>query len=340
MPKVSVIIPVYNTEKYLRQCLDSIVYQTLKDIEILCVDDGSTDGSLAILQEYADKDDRVKIYKGKGTGAGGARNVGLDIATGEYLSFIDSDDFIELDTYEKLYKSAQQNCSDVVVFNMNRYNTNKKIFLEYEFEVIPKEISSKNISIKDHPDNVFSSFLDSASNKFYKTQIAKKYNISFQEIKRTNDAFFSRSMLTISNRIYILNEVLLHYRVGNTTNLQSTYNNTPFEFTKALLKLRDFLIENNLYDAYEEYYQKYAILLINNHLRSMKSYPTQYFRLRNYLFKHILPEIKLKKDKIDCWSLFQIILSWIFSIRNFRFTDYKILTILGVRFAIKRYKHE
>ena len=105
--KVSVILPVYNASDYLHQCMDSIVGQTLKDIEIICVDDGSTDNSLDILKEYEQKDKRVKVIQQKNAGAGAARNNGLSIATGEYLSFLDSDDFFEPDMLEKAYEKAK-----------------------------------------------------------------------------------------------------------------------------------------------------------------------------------------------------------------------------------------
>ena len=106
--KVSVILPVYNASDYLHQCMDSIVGQTLKDIEIICVDDGSTDNSLDILKEYEQKDKRVKVIQQKNAGAGAARNNGLSIATGEYLSFLDSDDFFEPDMLEKAYEKAKE----------------------------------------------------------------------------------------------------------------------------------------------------------------------------------------------------------------------------------------
>ena len=96
MPKVSVIIPVYNVEKYLRECLDSVVNQTLKDIQIILIDDGSTDSSLGICKEYAQKDNRIKIIEQKNQGAGAARNRGMSEAKGDYLYFLDSDDFLEL----------------------------------------------------------------------------------------------------------------------------------------------------------------------------------------------------------------------------------------------------
>ena len=121
MPKVSVIIPVYNTEKYLKKCLDSIVAQTLQDIEILCIDDGSTDSSLEILWEYARKDARFKIYQNlENKGLSYTRNVGMDHACGEYIQFVDSDDWIEPDTMERLYTTANDNQLDLLKYLSNR----------------------------------------------------------------------------------------------------------------------------------------------------------------------------------------------------------------------------
>ena len=112
MVKVSVIIPVYNVEPYLKQCMDSVVGQTLKDIEIICVDDGSTDGSLDILKEYATEDSRIQIIEQKNAGAGAARNNGMRHATGKYLSFLDSDDFFEPRMLEKAYDLAEKDQAD------------------------------------------------------------------------------------------------------------------------------------------------------------------------------------------------------------------------------------
>ena len=120
MPKVSVIIPVYNVEAYLRQCLDSVVNQTLKDIEIICVDDGSTDGSAAILKEYATKDERIKILTQSNSGAGAARNAGIARATGEWITFSDADDWIEPDAIEKMVAAAQREDADCVCCGMLR----------------------------------------------------------------------------------------------------------------------------------------------------------------------------------------------------------------------------
>ena len=122
MPQLSVIIPVYNTENYLRECLDSIINQTFKDIEIICVNDGSTDGSLTILEEYAQKDNRIVVLHKPNGGLSDARNAGLDIMRGNYVSFIDSDDYITCDMIETLLKSAKYNSCEIAVCNMIRFS--------------------------------------------------------------------------------------------------------------------------------------------------------------------------------------------------------------------------
>ena len=124
-PLVSVIIPCYNAEKYLKQCLDSVINQTLRDIEIICVDDESSDGTLDILTEYQKKDSRLKVITQKNAGAGDARNTGLRLAKGTYLSFLDSDDFFELNMLQEAYNLAELNQADFVVFNSDQYHMDK-----------------------------------------------------------------------------------------------------------------------------------------------------------------------------------------------------------------------
>ena len=116
--KVSVIIPVYNVEKYLRECIDSILNQTLHELELICVDDGSTDGSLEILQAYEKKDNRVTVLTQHNQGAGAARNKGLQIAKGEYLSFLDADDFFAPGMLEEAYRKCKSVSADVCVYQV------------------------------------------------------------------------------------------------------------------------------------------------------------------------------------------------------------------------------
>ncbi len=126
-PRVSVIVPVYNAQSHLRQCLDSITGQTLREIEIFCVDDGSTDGSAQILEEYRGRDSRLHVIRQENAGAGAARNRGLAEASGEYLSFLDADDFFEPDMLESAYERAVSGNAQIVVFRSDQYHTEEGV---------------------------------------------------------------------------------------------------------------------------------------------------------------------------------------------------------------------
>ena len=121
-PKVSIIVPVYNVEKYLDRCMESLLNQTLKDIEIILVDDGSPDNCPQMCDDYAKKDSRVKVVHKANAGLGYARNSGLDVATGEYVAFVDSDDYVELDMYEQMYEASLNYQVQMVLCGFNRDN--------------------------------------------------------------------------------------------------------------------------------------------------------------------------------------------------------------------------
>ena len=138
MIKVSVILPVYNTEKYLPECLDSIINQSLRDIEIICVDDGSTDSSLQILKEYAEKDKRISVIHKNNGGQGSARNVGLNHAKGEYITFVDSDDYITEDMIYYLLKFLEDNKLDVAMIADCYVYDKSKIFYPKAFYIFSR----------------------------------------------------------------------------------------------------------------------------------------------------------------------------------------------------------
>ena len=129
MPNISVIMPVYNQEKYLNECLDSVLRQTFQDIEIICVDDGSSDSSPSILKQYAKKDSRVRVLFQENQGAGSARNHGFSVANGKYVIFLDSDDIFEEKLLEKLFTKIEKTNSDVVVCRSDRFNQKTKKFV-------------------------------------------------------------------------------------------------------------------------------------------------------------------------------------------------------------------
>lgn len=143
MVKVSIIVPVYNVEEYLKQCLDSIVNQTLKEIEIICINDGSTDNSLKILQEYQKIDKRIVIINKKNEGLSASRNIGLEKASGEFIGFVDSDDYLEKNFYEVLYNCAKKYSCDIACANIVRFTKNKKynklIYKKQKYSFNPDE---------------------------------------------------------------------------------------------------------------------------------------------------------------------------------------------------------
>ena len=133
MPKVSILMPACNVENFLRECMDSVVNQTLKDIEIICLDDGSKDSTGNILDEYAAKDSRVKVIHKPNSGYGHSMNVGLDHATGEYIGIIETDDFADTEMFEKLYITAKENNADMIKSNYYKYKSKpepRSTFLE------------------------------------------------------------------------------------------------------------------------------------------------------------------------------------------------------------------
>src|SRR5574344_49484 len=144
---VSFIIPIFNTEKYLKQCLNSIISQTLSDIEIICINDGSTDNSLCILENFAKKDKRIKVINQKNKGQSAARNKGITLAKGEYIAFVDSDDWAQPDMLEKMYNRATQDDTDVTMASVTLHNekTGEETCHDcyVSLDVFPKEFDNK-----------------------------------------------------------------------------------------------------------------------------------------------------------------------------------------------------
>lgn len=253
--KVSVIIPVYNVEKYLRQCIESILNQTLSELELICVDDGSTDSSLEILREYEKKDSRVKVLQQENLGAGAARNKGLKIATGKYLSFLDADDFFLPEMLEETYNKCEALNAQICVYQVRRYNdVTKKTWFDkgsFRYEYIPKK---EVFSYKDMPDYILDTFQNWAWNKLISHDLVKENNIQFQEILRTNDFLFVALCMTLAQRITVLEKPLVYYRVGMKNNLQSTNYKYPLEFLKAFRAVKKELEEKGIFDEIERSY--------------------------------------------------------------------------------------
>ena len=255
-PKVSVIIPVYNVEKYLRECLDSVVNQTLKDIEIICVDDGSTDNSLEILNEYAQKDNRIQIFTQENQGAGAARNKGLEIAKGEYLYFLDSDDYIDYHCLESLYKSAFENNADIAMCKHKFLKDN--IITDNVGSVKLSEKGNMCLSYKDYPETILQLAVPNLFIKIFKSEFINKYNIRFQEIKTCNDVYFDCLTRILAEKITFTGRYLATYRIDHVNNLTSERGKSANCLIEAFNSLKHDLIEYGILETVSKsFYTKF-----------------------------------------------------------------------------------
>lgn len=248
--KVSVIIPVFNSEKYLTQCIDSVLKQTLKEFELLCIDDGSTDQSYTILNAYAKQDCRIKVYQQRNKGGGAARNYGLERAVGDYLIFLDSDDFFDHEMLEKVYNRAVTTQSEMCIFGVKIYNHITGQSTDAGYGLRKKYIPQKDIvSWKDMPNLIFNVFQNWPWNKMFRREFVLKNKIKFQEIFRTNDLLFTNTAFVYANRITVLSEALVYYRTHTKDNCQSTNRLYPFDFYTAFMELKTYLVEQNIYET-------------------------------------------------------------------------------------------
>lgn len=251
-PKISVIIPVYNADKYLQDCLDSILSQEIKDIQIICVDDGSTDRSREFLEKYASIDSRIIVLEQHNLGAGAARNRGLAVATGEYLYFPDADDILMPGSLAKCYTRMKLEKADVLVFSSNQLDvrTNKITFMPWSLNLSHCP-DKKPFSPDDVSDYIFNAFGTWAWNKMFLHDFIEKNNLRFQEIRRTNDFEFVFCALALSSKISIIQEPQYIYRVGTGTSLQDTNSKAPLEFLKAYKETKKKLVKYGLYSKFE-----------------------------------------------------------------------------------------
>ncbi len=205
MVKVSVILPVYNCEKYLEKCLDSLVNQTLLDIEIVCVNDGSTDNSLNILEKYARLDNRVIIISQENKKQGAARNRGMAAACGEYVGFVDADDWVDLDYYEKLYMAAKKYDSDIALAaNIRIGHGRTKKRLNISLEKFVTKLQDK-IDICNQPEN------PCPTNKIYKMSMLRNYGITWPEGCYCEDKLFTIKAVYYANGITAVPGVSYYY---------------------------------------------------------------------------------------------------------------------------------
>lgn len=244
MTKLSIIVPVYNVEKYLPKCLESLIKQTLKDIEIICVNDGSMDNSLAILKEFASRDSRIRIIDNQHQGVAKTRNTGIEQSTGEYIGFVDSDDYIDIDFFEKLYNSATKSNSDIAIASILKHKNFFNIYnAKYTKEETAITIQDKIKLCEDKKH-----FFFYAWNKIYHSGFIKENNIKFSEGQIYEDVMFAIKALYYSNKIISVYGTKYHYieHENSLTKYKDKTGEKEQDLVKAYSELQEFCNSKNI----------------------------------------------------------------------------------------------
>lgn len=210
-------MPVYNSSRRLRQCLKSILNQTFKDFELICINDGSTDQSLEILNEQASNDSRIKIISQNNEGQGSARNNGFKLCKGETTIFLDSDDIFNSNFLEKIYLKYQETNADITICGYFVELSNGKIFKRPDRQKLKIINNLKIINRNTLPQYIFEISTSAAWNKLYKTEFLKNHNLKFDTIRDSEDIYFSLSSIYYANKIALIEEPLLKYKFCNET---------------------------------------------------------------------------------------------------------------------------
>ena len=246
-PKISIVIPIYNVEPYLRQCLDSVVNQTMRNIQIICVNDGSTDGSQAILEEYAAKDERILVINKKNEGQGIARNLACESIRGKYTLFVDADDWVESNLCHHTYCRAEAEQADVV-FALREKNDSVEGPISFCKLVFVQPNREERIFLLEN-------IIKGPVAKLYRTDFLRQNNIAFTHHRRCQDIPFHWLCCLMGNRYVIHPEVLYHVRVVEAEPGQGKWEKVR-DAIGAHQSIKASLIEKNLYNDYRDAFLK------------------------------------------------------------------------------------
>ena len=299
-PKISVIVPVYNTEKYLEECISSIVDQTFKDIEIICIDDGSTDNSLKILKDFEKRDDRITVIHQENQGPSKAKNVGLNHAKGEYVIFIDSDDFFELTAFEQCYSLANELSFDFMIFKLLNFdNESRETVYRRNFEMkwLKEKVGSDVFNYNDISQNFFK-VSPTTAGKFYKRELLKDLRFNEQLIFEDNP-FFVTTLLK-ADRIYFHDSYLYNRRLRNDSITHSNFQSFSdcVEIYEIIIKI---LEDYNVYDFLKEQVLRNQCKDIFNRFTQVSDdYKKDFFDKIQNSFLNLKDKLEKNKALVNC----------------------------------------
>ena len=302
MALISVIMPVYNSENYLENSLNSILTQSFKDIEVICVDDESTDNSLEILKDFERKDERVKVISQKNRGNGGARNTGFKHASGDYVYFIDSDDALFPEALEKMYGNITSNKSDLVLFKVARYiegeplNYNRPIFpLDKKFK--GKDFNDFTFTYKDIKYYIMDSGYFAVWAKFYKKEFLDNHAdifvfpentiFVFPENTAFGDVRFHIASILLASKISFVNDFLYKYTMSNVNSITQTKSNR-MDIFKVVDSVEELFINTGFYEEFKDDFIKFKIHQLLFYMFSANS--DEYFNRVHDEFSKIIIE--------------------------------------------------
>ena len=278
MVKVSVVIPVYNVEKYIEECLDSVINQTLTDIEIICINDGSTDKSLDILKRYAKEDNRIIILNESNNGAGFSRKKGLNIAKGKFVSFVDSDDYLDEKCLELAYNNGINNNSDIVFFKIKSFNSIEKTERfdpRFDLSTYFDKNTDFNSFVFDYhlvKPIVFNSFT-SIWSRMFKRDFLIDNDFYFPKKLSFNDIPLHVQSLLSAKKISFVNENLYNYRLinDNSITVKSHKSDKVYDIFKISEFLEDYLLSNNLLEEFKIEFIKFKLSHYTFHLNKIEN---------------------------------------------------------------------
>jgi glycosyltransferase involved in cell wall biosynthesis len=273
--KISIIIPVYNVEPYLRDCLDSVVNQTMQEIQIICVNDGSTDNSFEILEEYASRDSRFLIINKINAGVSSARNIGLAHSTGKYVLFVDSDDTVDIRLCEKVYFKAEQSNADFVLFFHDTPNGHT---MTCDTTITPDDKIEWN-----EKKEIF--YFATIWGKLWRNDCLKKYDLKFYEkLHYFDDSLFYWQGLLLTTKISIVPEFLYHYYVRENS-IMTLRGKRFLEIFDLFAAYKSFLKDHGFYPLLQSIFLRLEIDLVFNSYRDIENeYKAEFFeKLKNWI---------------------------------------------------------
>lgn len=277
MPKVSIVIPVYNAGRFLPQCLDSLLNQTYKDIEIICVNDGSTDNSLDILEKYSSKYSQIRVFskENENLGAASARNMGLENVKGEYVQVLDSDDFFEEDMIEKMLAAATRNDADLVICSAKHFDERGirtgEIMKRPQVKLAPQ---MECFSWKDCPKFIFQIADFVAWNKLFKRNLIEKGNLKFERIPISDDCYPSIIGTAMAERIVVIDEPFINYRINSGTSQVDSHAKHPEAAYLATFSIVEKLKELGVYAELRQSYLNLALRVMQDYYDRMYDFDT------------------------------------------------------------------